>query len=160
MGAITSFLGDIKVLLAAATTAPPAPTKVASFSLLVEDNAAKIPNEIALICENETVNWRELNERSNRVANLLKSSGIKKGDCVSLFMQNRIEFVVQAIATGKLGAIAGLINTNLTRKQLVHCISLTKSKKIIFGEELTEPLNEIRADPAPRGWKNFPFCQS
>ena len=139
MGAITSFLGDLKVLLVAATTKPPPPDQIASFSLLVEGNAARIPNAIALICEEEVVTWKELNERANRIANTLKSVGISKGDCVSLFMQNRIEFVVQAIATGKLGAIAGLINTNLTRQQLVHCISLTESKKIIFGEELTDP---------------------
>lgn len=146
MGAITSFMGDLKVLLVAATTKPPAPDQIASFSLLVEDNAARIPNAIALLCEEEVATWKELNERANRIANTLKADGISKGDCVSLFMQNRIEFVVQAVAICKLGAIAGLINTNLTRQQLVHCISLTESKKIIFGEELTEPLNEVRPE--------------
>ena len=146
MGSITSFLGDLKVLLVAATTKPPAPDQIASFSLLVEDNAARIPSAIALMCEEEVVTWKELNERANRIANTLKSGGIVKGDCVSLFMQNRIEFVVQIVAICKLGAVAGLINTNLTRQQLVHCISLIESKKIIFGEELTETLNEVRTE--------------
>ena len=68
MGAITSFLGDLKVLLLAATTKPPSPDQIASFSLLVEDNAARIPDAIALICEEEVVTWKELNERSNRIA--------------------------------------------------------------------------------------------
>ena len=146
MGTITSFLGDLKVLLVAATIKPPAPDQIASFSLLVEDNAARIPNAIALLCEEEVVTWKTLNERANRNANTLKAGGITKGDCVSLFMQNRIEFVVQTVAICKLGAIAGLINTNLARQQLVHCISLTGSKKIIFGEELTDTLNEVRTD--------------
>ena len=159
MGAITNFLGDLKVLLAAVTTTPPRPDQVASFSLLVEDNATRIPDAIALICEEEVVTWKELNERSNRIANTLKSAGISKGDCVSLFMQNRIEFVVQATATGKLGAIAGLINTNLTRKQLVHCISLTESKKIIFGEELTEPLNEVRTELTLEDGKDYLYVR-
>ena len=159
MGAITSFLGDLKVLLVAATTKPPPPDQIASFSLLVEGNAARIPNAIALICEEEVVTWKELNERANRIANKLKSAGISKGDCVSLFMQNRIEFVVQAIATGKLGAIAGLINTNLTRQQLVHCINLTESKKIIFGEELTEPLNEVRTELTLEDGKDYLYVR-
>jgi len=144
MGALGTFLGDIKVLVAAATTKPPAPSDIASFSMLVQNNAARTPNRMALLCEDETATWQQLNERANRIANQLKVSGIQKGDCVSLFMQNRIEFVVQAVAICKLGAVAGLINTNLTRQQLVHCISLTDSKKIVFGEELAEPLNEVR----------------
>jgi citronellyl-CoA synthetase len=159
MGAITSFLGDLKVLLVAAATKPPAPDKMASFSLLVEDNAARIPNAIALICEEEVVTWSELNVRANRIANTLKARGISKGDCVSLFMQNRIEFVVQAVAVCKLGAVAGLINTNLTRRQLVHCISLTESKKIIFGEELTEPLNEVRSELTLEDGKDYLYVR-
>ena len=159
MGAITSFMGDLKVLLVAATTKPPAPNQIASFSLLVEGNAARIPNAIALMCEEEVVTWQTLNERANRIANTLKAAGITKGDCVSLFMQNRIEFVIQAVATGKLGAITGLINTNLTRQQLVHCISLTQSKKIIFGEELTEPLNEVRNELTLEDGKDYLYVR-
>ncbi|MGV0033838.1 MAG: long-chain-acyl-CoA synthetase [Candidatus Azotimanducaceae bacterium WSBS_2022_MAG_OTU7] len=159
MGTITSFLGDLKVLLVAATIKPPAPDQIASFSLLVEDNAARIPNAIALLCEEEVVTWKTLNERANRNANTLKAGGITKGDCVSLFMQNRIEFVVQTVAICKLGAIAGLINTNLARQQLVHCISLTGSKKIIFGEELTDTLNEVRTDLTLEDGKDYLYVR-
>ncbi len=146
MGSISNFFGDLKVLLAAATLKPPEDSGIASFSLLLETNAEKFPNEVALICEGETETWQSLNERANRIANLLKAQGISRGDCVSLFMQNRIEFVVQVAAISKIGAVAGLINTNLTRQQLTHCVSLTGSKKIIFGEELTDPLNEVREE--------------
>ena len=144
MRVIKNFFGDLKVLVTAVTTKPPQSDDIASFALLVEENATRYPNEVALICEDESVTWSSLNERANRIANYLKSAGIGSGDCVSLFMQNRIEFVVQITAICKLGAVAGLINTNLTRKQLVHCISLTESRKIVFGEELIEPLNEVR----------------
>ena len=120
MGALGTFLGDLKVLLTAATTKPPAATDIASFSLLVQNNAARMPDSLALICEEESVTWQGLNERANRLAHQLKSMGIGRGDCVSLFMQNRIEFVVQVVAICKLGAVAGLINTNLTRQQLKH----------------------------------------
>ena len=65
MAAITNFLGDVKVLVAAARAKakPPEKTDIASFSLLVENNAAAIPSEIALICEDETETWQGLNER-------------------------------------------------------------------------------------------------
>ena len=159
MGALSDFFGDLKVLLAAATAKPPSPDEIASFGLLVEQNAQTYPAEIAIICEGETVTWQELNERANRIASLLSSQGIRQGDCVSLFMQNRIEFVVQLLGITKLGAIGGLINTNLTKQQLNHCITLTESKKCIFGEELTAELNEIREELSLQDGADYLFVR-
>jgi len=159
MNSIRNFVGDLRVLAAAATTKPPAPDEINSFSLLVEQNAKAIPDAVALICEDETETWAGLNARANRVANYLKSEGIGLGDCVSLFMQNRIEFVIQVVAICKLGTVAGLINTNLTRQQLTHCINLTESKKIIFGEELTEPLNEVRDSLSLEDGRDYLFVR-
>jgi citronellyl-CoA synthetase len=146
MSSIADFVGDVKVLVNALVTKPPSNDTIDSFSLMVERNADANPDDIALLCEEEVVSWQELNQRANRVASILKDQGIVHGDCVSLFMQNRIEFVVQVIAICKLGATAGLINSNLSRQQLTHCITLVNSKKCIFGEELTEALNEVRSD--------------
>ena len=125
MGSITNFFGDLKVLYAAATMKPPSADEAGSFSLLVEGHASTHPQDIALLCEDEVVTWKQVNERANRVASVLKKQGIGVGDCVSVFMQNRIEFVVQILAVSKLGAAASLINTNLNKQQLVHCITLT-----------------------------------
>ncbi|XOV87510.1 MAG: long-chain-acyl-CoA synthetase [Pseudomonadota bacterium] len=146
MGAISNFFGDLKVLYAAATTKPPASDDTGSIALLAEQNAEKYPTGVALICEGETVTWKELNDRANRIARTLLAQGVSKGDCVALFMQNRIEFVVCMLGIGKIGAIAGLINTNLTKHPLTHCINLINSRKCIFGEELTESLNEVREE--------------
>lgn len=140
---IADFFGDLKVLYAAATRKAPDGDAAESFGLLLETNAATWPNEVALLCENETVTWGELNNRANHVASTLSERGITSGDCVSLFMQNRIDFVVTLAGIVKLGAIAGLINTNLTRAPLAHCIRLINSRTCIFGEELTDALNEV-----------------
>ncbi len=155
MATIKDFFGNLRVLWKAATARVLRADDIASFSLLVESNAARIPDAAALLCEDEIETWQGLNERANRVANLLKSQGIVKGNCISLFMQNRIEFVVQSLAVCKLGATASLINTNLTRQQLIHCINLTGSKKCIFGAELTAPLNEVRAELRLRDGKDY-----
>ena len=135
---LTDFFGDLKVLYTAATRKAPDGDANDSFGLLLETNAATWPNEIALICDGESVTWSQLNDRANYVAATLKARGIGAGDCVSLFMQNRIDFVAALAGIVKLGAIAGLINTNLTRAPLAHCIKLINSKTCIFGEELTE----------------------
>jgi citronellyl-CoA synthetase len=146
MGAIGNFFGDLKVVLRSALQKTPADDQIGSLGLLVQQHADNHPEDIALLCEDEAVSWRGLNERANRVAHCLQAQGIQHGDCVSIFMQNRIEFVVCLVGLAKLGAVGGLINTNLTLKPLTHCVNLVKSKKCIFGAELTEPLGAIRAD--------------
>lgn len=119
MGKISDILGDLKVIKKALTLKPLKADDKMSFALMVQNNATTDPHRVALICEQETVCWQDLNIRANRVANFLKGEGIVKGDCVSLFMQNRIDFLVNLIGICKLGAVAGLINTNLTRTPLV-----------------------------------------
>jgi citronellyl-CoA synthetase len=109
---IRSFLGDLKILYKAATLKPPTPDSIGSIPVLVESNVQKYPNDTALICEGEEVTWTELNNRANRIAHKLAELGIEKGDCVSLFMQNRIEFIVNMLGIQKLGATVGMINNN------------------------------------------------
>jgi len=159
MGKINDILGDFKVVKTALTFKPPTADDKMSYALMVQNNADANPHKVALRCEEESITWHDLNTRANRVAHFLKGEGIAKGDCVSLFMQNRIEFLVNLVGIGKLGAIAGLINTNLTRTPLVHCISLTASKKCIFGEEQLESLNEVRPDLTLEDGKDFIFVR-
>lgn len=157
MGTVGNFISDIRLLARAATAKPPQETDPGSWAGLVEGHASSHPEAIALICEDEVINWRELNARANRVAATLKEQGVGQGDTVSLFMQNRVEFVVQLLAINKIGGVASLINTNLTRQQLTHCIMLTESKKCIVGEELIEPLNEIREELNLEDGKDYLF---
>ena len=84
------------------------------FGARVEANAARIPNHSAIVCEGNEVTWSEFNALSNRYANYLKGEGVHRGDVVSVFMENRIDFLATLVALNKLGVTAGLINTNLT----------------------------------------------
>ena len=159
MGKIRDILGDLNVIKMALTYKPPAADDKISFALMVQNNADTDPDGVALLCEQEVITWRDLNSRANRVAHVLKEGGIVKGDCVSLFMQNRIEFLVNLIGICKLGAIGGLINTNLSRTPLVHCIDLIASKKCILGEELLEPLDEVGPELALKDGEDFIFIR-
>lgn len=159
MGAISEFFGNLKVLYTAATLKPPTTDTLRSLPVLVEEHATERPDEIALLHEDAQVTWRELNERANRIARTLQAQGVTRGDCVSLCMQNRIEFVETMLGICKLGAIAGLINTNLTRQPLVHCINLIESRMCVFGEEQLEALSEVREELALEDGKDFLFVR-
>ena len=64
---VTSFLSDVRVLIKAKTTKPPSSATIGCLPLVVQQQAEKNPQAIALLCEDHVVTWQELNERANRV---------------------------------------------------------------------------------------------
>lgn len=146
MGAVSEFFSMVKALSKATKVKPlPKDTKL-SLGLMVEKRAAEAPQNIMCVFEGKTIRWGEFNEYANQIAHNLKNQGIKKGDAVAVLMDNRIENMACVTALCKLGAVAAMINTSLTEKPLEHCITCVGSKKIIFGEELTDPLEEVKGD--------------
>ena len=154
---LLDIFGDLRVIGEKLFVPMPKATDIGSLSLLAEKNAQAYPSRVALISEEETETWAGLNQRANSVAQILRSQGVKKGYTVALLMENRSEFVVQVLALNKLGAISALINTNLTKQSLVHCINVVESKKIIFGEELVDSVNEIKANLSMESPADFIF---
>uniref|UniRef100_H2M3C3 Very long-chain fatty acid transport protein n=1 Tax=Oryzias latipes TaxID=8090 RepID=H2M3C3_ORYLA len=97
-------------------------------------------DKTALIFEGTGERWtfRQLDEYSNRVANLLLERGFREGDVVALFMENRAQYVGLWLGMAKVGIEAALINFNLRLEALVHCIIISNAKAVVFGSELTD----------------------
>lgn len=117
-----------------------------SIGSRVEHNARTFGNRPMILFEGKTITWADFNALANRYAHGLARRGVGKGDTVSLLMENRIEYLAAITAVSKLGAIAGLINTNLRERPLIHCINVTQSKLCIIGEELVGSVEEVKAE--------------
>ena len=142
---VVSVLSEMPTLLKLKKGMVPRPASVTDcFGARVEANALKFGQRSAIVFEGQEVNWSEFNALANRYAHYLKSQGVQRGDTVSVIMENRIEFLALLVGVNKIGVTAGLINTNLTGKPLVHCITVTHSKKCIFGSEVSGALNEVK----------------
>ena len=125
---------------------PPSDEEKSSLGMMLQRTAAKHGNRTAIIFEDKILTWSEFNHLSNRYAHCLKSRGVKRGDCVAVFMENRTEFLCLVIALSKIGAAASLINTSLVKRSLIHCISITDSVRCVFGQELQNAIIEIKDD--------------
>lgn len=146
---VAKTLAQVPTLLALKKGMAPRPlTDRDCVGAQVERNAATWPDAPALLFEGRTVSWREFNLLANRYAAALRAEGLSRGDTASVFMENRVEFLAILIALNKLGVTAGLINTNLRGRPLSHCVTVTTSRKCIFGAELAPALAEVRAELA------------
>ncbi|XP_039279544.1 long-chain fatty acid transport protein 4 isoform X1 [Nilaparvata lugens] len=113
----------------------------------------KNPNRDCIYFEGKTWKAIDVEEYSNRVANVFQKAGYKRGDVVSLLMGNRPEYVCIWLGLSKIGVITALINTNLKKNSLLHCFLTAKSKAIIFSESYAEVVKEIEGDiPESMTW--------
>jgi len=116
------------------------------FGARVQANAERIGDRNAIVFEDQEISWAQFNALANQYANYMTSEGLERGDSVSVMMENRIEFLALLVGLNKLGVIANLINTNLHGLSLTHCITVTDSKKCVFGSEVAAPMNEIKGE--------------
>ncbi len=88
--------------------------------------------------------FRELNERTNQVANNLLSLGVKKGDRVGIMMMNSAEFFESYFAIAKIGGVVVPLNWRLVADELEFILKDSGTTTLIFGDEfagLAEDLN-------------------
>lgn len=155
---VLAMLAETPSLVRIAKELKPKPlTDCDCFAAKAEDIARRFPDHNAVIFEGRTVTWRELNEEANRCVSSLQSLGLAQGDAVSVVMENRVEFLTVLLALNKLGAIAALINTNLTGQALTHCINITDSRMCIFGEERLEAIVGVQETSELANIENWLF---
>ena len=117
-----------------------------SWGTIIERNAQKYSDNIAVKFEDTLLTYKEFNEWVNRYAHYFISLGLKKGDVVEIFMTNRPELLIIFTAISKIGAINSLINTELREKTLGYCLNLTPGKLIIVGSELIDAFTNIKSE--------------
>jgi len=96
------------------------------------DTARAHPDKTLVHFEGRAYSYGEVDRRSNRVANALRShAGLKEGDAVALFCGNEPGFVWTWLGLAKLGCAAALLNVNIRSRSLLHCFSCCGAKVLI-----------------------------
>ena len=136
-------LGELRYLIPVLRYKFPDPDDQASLAHSFQDTTEKFSDRPFLHFENETWTYAQINKAANSLARYFVATGVKHGDRVVMFMENRPSFVISLLALNKIGAIAVLINTSLTGDPLVHCINSSDSIKCIVGAERAKPLEDV-----------------
>ncbi|KAF2900859.1 hypothetical protein ILUMI_05326 [Ignelater luminosus] len=117
-----------------------------TVSIIFSSIAKKNPQKVAIFFEDEVWTYDQLEDFSNKIARYFKNQGYRKGDCISLLLENRPEYLGIWLGLSKIGVVTALINTNLVSSPLVHSISVSKSKGIIFGSNHAQTIKNVKVD--------------
>ena len=112
--------------------------------------AATDPDRPAIVVEPDgvVVTYRQLEERSNKVAHLLRGRGLGPGRCVAILAENRSEYLEIAWGAQRSGLYYVGINRHLTADEAAYIVRDSGADLIIASENLAGPASEAVADPA------------
>ena len=71
----------------------------------IEDQVERTPDAVALAMGRDRFSYRELNARSNRLAHLFRSLGVRAGAVVGVYLDRSFDSIITLLAIFKCGAI-------------------------------------------------------
>jgi long-chain acyl-CoA synthetase len=89
---------------------------------------------IVMARSGETVTYRELEARSNRLAHLLRAIGLKRLDHYAIFMENNPGFIECCAAGERFGLYYTAVNSFLTAGELAYIVNNSLSRVLITSE--------------------------
>jgi long-chain acyl-CoA synthetase len=94
------------------------------------------PDQPAIVMarSGDIVTYRELDERSNRLAHLLRAIGLGRGDHYAVFMENHPRYVECDAAGERSGLYYTNVNSFLTAGELAYILNNSRSKVLIASE--------------------------
>lgn len=96
------------------------------------------------------ITWSVFDEKANRVANMLLSRGVQKGDRVAILMFNCLEWLPIYFGILKTGAIAVPFNFRFSADEIQYCVNLAEVNVFFFGPEFIGRIESIE-DELNRG---------
>jgi len=99
------------------------------------------PNKLAIIQDDVALTYDKWNREVNKVSQMLRSIGIKKGDRIATFMYNSWEYVTICLGTQKIGAVLVPLNYRLSAEEIKLILNDCEAKVLIFDSELAEPVS-------------------
>ncbi|WP_306352341.1 amino acid adenylation domain-containing protein [Flavobacterium sp. '19STA2R22 D10 B1'] len=109
---------------------------------IVANKVKEVPNAIAIIYGEVTISYKELDEKSNQLANhLITENKIRKGDAVGILLDRSEWFIITMLAVLKSGAFYIPIDTEYPSERIQFILSDSNAKVLVTGTEIIQKLD-------------------
>lgn len=105
--------------------------KCACIHQLIEKQVKCSKNNIAVECLNESITYKELNEKANQIAWNLRKKGIHRDDIVALMCNRSIDMIVGMLGILKAGACYLPIDPKYPLKRIQYILEDSRARVIV-----------------------------
>ncbi|MGL4623043.1 MAG: amino acid adenylation domain-containing protein [Chroococcidiopsis sp.] len=121
-------------------------TQINSIHQLVELQALKTPDAVAVVFEDKQLTYRELNERANQLAHYLQTLGVKPEVLVGICVDRSLEMIVGLLGILKAGGAYVPLDPSYPQERLSFIIQDTQLPVLLTQHRLLEivPTHQIQ----------------
>jgi natural product biosynthesis luciferase-like monooxygenase protein len=132
---------------------------------LIEEQAARTPDTVALTCEGRSLTYADLNARANQLARRLASLGVGPETLVGLMAERSVELMVGLLAIHKAGGAYVPLDPAYPRDRIAYMVEDSRVAVLLTQERLRDELPKHRAEvvcldsdwPSVSGESSEPF---
>lgn len=107
---------------------------------LFEKHAAEASDSDALIFDDHSVSYGDLNAKANQMANFLQSKNIKPGDLVAVSLHVSDELMISLVAILKIGAAYVPIDPLYPQERIKYILEDSKAELLITSSEIDQSI--------------------
>ncbi|MEB3357178.1 MAG: amino acid adenylation domain-containing protein [Synechococcales bacterium] len=126
---------------------------------LFEQQVKKTPESIALLFNDQSFTYQELNTRSNQLAHYLQSLGIGPETFVGVYMERTPDMVVALLAILKAGGAYVPLDPNYPRDRLTFVIKDAQLSLLLTNSELSLVISETLPVLNPQNVRDAVLCK-
>lgn len=105
--------------------------------------AEAIPNVKAIVTEDDSYTYRQLNDKANAYAVGFSALGIERNDTVCIFMDSCPEFIFVVYGLSKLGAVWVPVNTDYRGEWLAMAFEDSLAKTLVTDSKYLKKVEEL-----------------
>jgi fatty-acyl-CoA synthase len=105
-------------------------------------NARRTPHRLAIIDDEGTMTFRELDDAVNAVANGMVSMGVNGGNGVAILARNHRWFLIANYACARVGARTILLNTEFSGPQIADVADREGARLLIYDDEYSTAVSQ------------------
>ncbi|MZQ80584.1 amino acid adenylation domain-containing protein [Paenibacillus sp. 5J-6] len=117
---------------------------------LLEQQAERTPDRVAVIDTNRQITFRELNERANSLAHTLRLKGIEQEAAVGLMTSRSLDMLVGILGIMKAGGAYVPITPELPKERIAYMLGDSGTKLVLaesrFADQLGSALEVLHLD--------------
>jgi amino acid adenylation domain-containing protein/FkbH-like protein/non-ribosomal peptide synthase protein (TIGR01720 family)/FkbM family methyltransferase len=110
-----------------------------------EEQVEQTPDAVAVVYENESLTYRELNDRANQLAHYLQSLGVKKEVLVGICAERSPQMIIAMLAILKAGGAYLPLDPAYPQERLSWILTDAKPAVLLTQKQLIDKLSEHQA---------------
>ncbi len=113
---------------------------------LIEEQAVKRPQAIAVVWNDESITYGELDHKANQLARYLIKNGVKPDQIVGVHLTKSIEMIIAVVAVMKAGGAYLPMDPNYPAERLQYMVSEADVKVLVTQEALRSSAAELNCN--------------